>query len=32
MLADAGDQVPPDAKPVLARGEMLHDEKQGSSR
>jgi hypothetical protein len=27
MLADAGDKIPQDAKPVLARGEMLHESK-----
>jgi hypothetical protein len=32
MLADAGDTIPPEASATLARGEMLHDEKQGGTR
>ena len=32
MLADAGDKIPEDAPPILARGELLHDDKPASTR
>jgi hypothetical protein len=32
MLAEAGDKIPQDVQPVLARGELLQNDKKGSDR